>query len=86
MPIGLNENLKCTSGDLLKPLVADNMDLGAASQMLLRVIPRLLPTCGLIIAGVYIVFQPNIILLMIFEGDLAVVGIIGVSVIAMSAR
>ena len=77
--------MKCTSGNLLKPLVADNMDLGAASQMLLRVIPRLLPTCGLIIAGVYIVFQPNIILLMIFEGDLAVVGIIGVSVIAMSA-
>ena len=85
LPIGLKENLKCTSGNLLKPLVADNMDLGAALQMLLRVILCLLPTCRLLIAGVYIVFQSNIILLMIFEGDSAVVGIIGVSVIAMSA-
>ena len=60
------------------------MDLGTASQMLFRVLLSLLPTCRLIIAGVYIAFQSNIILLMIFEGDLAVVGIIGVSVIAMS--
>jgi len=83
----LKENLKCTSGNLLRPLEADNMDLGAASQKLLRVILCLLSTCTcrLIIAGVCIVFQSNIILLMIFEEDLAVVGIIGVSVIAMSA-
>ena len=51
--------------------------------MLLRVILCLLPTCKQIIAGVYIIFQSNI-LLMIFKGDLAVVDIIGVSVIAMS--
>ena len=81
---GLKENLECTSANLLKPLVADNMDLRATSQMLLRVILCLLPTCRLIIAGVYIIFQSNIILLMIFEGDLAVVDIIGVSVIEMS--